>query len=408
MENITGTPVVDANYLKTRLFLVDELRGLTRKTSIIIEAPRRYGKTSVVKEFVSEENKKPDAEREFNILFFELEGEETINHFCYAFFKELLNLYSIRKKLDMLSTILGDFWNTIAKRLPKIKIPQFEIELREQTRDFDFSKWREKIEPLIFGLNSFEKRTVIVFDEFPDMLINFKNRGKEILGFKEATDTLTAWLRSLRQKTESGCKYQFVFCGSINLRKTLEDLGIGKRINDLETLRVPPMKSEEALLLIKELMKKYQIEIDKGGIEFMADKITDGSPYYGQILFKALRDARERKFTFTRVQSVYDAMLRGGDHDLNHFHARLQEYLVTAVEKECSTIILKHLCSNPLHEKQLYDSYLFDTCSNEVFQSVVNRLIYEGYIMRDTSDRGKLKFVSPLLKDWWACKTGGQ
>jgi hypothetical protein len=408
MENITGYPVVDTNYLKTRLFLVNELRELIRKTSIIIEAPRRYGKTSVVKEFVSEENKKSDTEREFNILFFELEGEETINHFCFTFFKELLNLYDTRKKWDMLRDIMGSLWNVIASRIKRFKVPQFEIELREQTRDFDFSEWRGKIEPLVFGLNSFEKRTVIVFDEFPDMLMNFRNRGKENLGFKEATDTLTAWLRSLRQKPESGCKYQFVFCGSINLRKTLEDMGIGKRINDLETLRIPPMNQEEAALLIKELMKKYEIEIDKEGIGFMADKITDGSPYYGQILFKALRDAREKKFTFSRIQSVYNAMLRGGDHDLNHFHSRLREYLITSVEKECSSIILKHLCSNPLHEKQLYDIYLFNICSHELFQSVVNRLIYEGYIMRDTVDSGKLKFVSPLLKDWWACKMGVQ
>ncbi len=50
MENITGKAVVGKDYLKTRLFLVDELRAKVRKYSVIIEGPRRFGKTSVIKE----------------------------------------------------------------------------------------------------------------------------------------------------------------------------------------------------------------------------------------------------------------------------------------------------------------------------------------------------------------------
>lgn len=403
MENITGMPVIDDDYLKTRLFLVEELRKEIKKTSIIIEAPRRYGKTSVIKEFISEESKKLNSEREFNIIFFELEGEETVSHFCYVFFKELVKYYSIRDKLDVLKTVVGNALDNIANRVQKLKISDFEIELREQTRDYNFSQWKDKIEPLISGLNSLEKRTVIVFDEFPDMLLNFKNN--EDLDFKKTTDSLMAWLRSLRQKSKNGCKYQFVFCGSINLRKTLEDIGIGKRINDLEPFRIPPMKSEEAELLIKELMKKYNIHIDNDGINFMAEKITHGSPYYGQILFKALRDVRENTFSLSQVNSVYEVMLRCGDHDLNHLHSRFQDHLVTPMEKESSSIVLKHLCANPLHENELHDCYL-SKISNEIFQSVINRLIYEGYIMMDIDDGSKLRFVSPLLKDWWAYKVG--
>ncbi len=99
-------------------------------------------------------------------------------------------------------------------------------------------------------------------------------------------------------------------------------------------------------------------------------------------------------------------MLRGGDHDLNHFHSRLQEYLLTPAERQCSAIVLKHLCAEPLQENTLYDGYLLNICSKEVFQVVLNRLIYEGYIMRDLKAEGKVRFVSPLLKDWWACKEG--
>jgi len=408
MENITGNPVTYKNYLQTRLFLVDDLRSYVRKTSVIIEAPRRFGKTSVIKEFIRQEEEKEDQDQEFHVLFLELEGEETIDAFCFKLFKELLSLYQCRRHLEWIRELLGDAWNVIASRLSKVKVSELEIELHEKTRGTDFPLWKERLRSMIIGLNSFDKKTVIVFDEFPDMLLNFKNKNEESLGFKDAADKLTGWLRSLRQEAEAdndGGKYQFVFCGSVNLRKTLEDIGISKRINDLEPLVVPPLNCEDATVLVKSLSDNYELEIEQDGIQFMVSKIIDGSPYYGQILIKALRDTREKVFHLVKVQAVYDAMLRGGNHDIQHFHSRLNDYL-SPVERECSAIILKHLCCGGIPEKQLFDTYVYERCSYEVFQSVVNRLIYEGYITRDTESQGEIKFVSTLLKDWWACKVG--
>ncbi|NIM13548.1 MAG: hypothetical protein GTO45_15655 [Candidatus Aminicenantes bacterium] len=404
MENITGYPVTHKDYLKTRLFLVTELKRLLRKCSVIIEAPRRFGKTSVIKEFLRQENAKKEEKREFNVLFLELEGEETVSDFCLKLFKELLNLYRLRKKIDALSRLLGNTWNAIAARLGKIKLPGFEVELREITGDYTLPEWKEKITPMITHLNSFDRKTIIVFDEFPDMLMNFKKKQTK-LDYKNTTDSFTAWLRSLRQIQVEGCKYQFVFCGSIHLRKTLEEIGISKRINDLEPFVIPPIKSEDARLLIECLAKKYKLEIEEAGIAFMVEKITEGSLYYGQILVKALRETSEKNFSVDKVKAIYEAMLRRGNHDLNHYHSRLEEYLSHG-ENECSKVILKHLCSGPANEKEIYDLLLYGKSPYEQFQSVVNRLIYEGYISRDIHDNGNLRFVAPILKDWWKFKAG--
>ncbi len=354
MENITGNPVTYNNYLHTRLFLIDDLRNLVEKCSVIIEAPRRFGKTSVLKEFIRQETRTDAKQSDFNILFLELEGEETVNEFCLKLFKELLNLYRIRKRVEEISRFLGDTWNILASRLKKIGILDIGVELREKTREYSFSTWKEKIDPMISGLNSFNKQTIIVFDEFPDMLMNFKNKASEPADFKLMTDNLTGWLRSLRQKQDGRSKYQFVFCGSINLRKTLEEIGIGKRINDLETLVIPPINSDEAEVLITSLAEGYGMDMDHDSIQYVVSKITDGSPYYGQILMKAIRETRETTFKIEKVKAIYETMLRGGSHDLNHFHSRLEEYLAPG-EKECSAIVLKQLCFESTHEKELYD-----------------------------------------------------
>jgi hypothetical protein len=407
MENITGPAVTSRNYLRTRLYLVDELKELARNHSVIIEAPRRFGKTSVIKELIRQESAKAEEAREYNMIFLELEGEETMEHFCFKLFRELLGLYQLRRHAERIGQFLGTAWNAVASRIGKVGMLEVDIELREKTRQFNFSEWKEKITPLIAGLESLEKNTIIVFDEFPDMLANFKNKGISQVEYKAMVDLLTAWLRTLRQSAASDRKYHFVFCGSVNLRKTLEKLGISKRINDLESLSVPPMTGEDAHVLVESLCGEYQLEIDPAGTEFLIGKIAVGSPYYGQILIKALRDAKRNSFSASDVRDTYEAMLRSGNHDLNHFHSRLEEYL-TPLEREISSIILLHLCREACHEQQLFDSLFYEKCDQEIFQDVVDRLIFEGYLTRDLTDKNNLRFVSPLLKDWWACKKTGR
>ena len=144
MENITGKPVTQKNYLRTRLFLVDDLRNFVRKTSVIIEAPRRFGKTSVIKELIRQEEEKEEKDQEFNILFLELEGEETIDDFCFTLFKEMLKLYHCRKHLERIREFFGDAWNAIASRLSKVGVSELEIELREKTRSMELSSMERK------------------------------------------------------------------------------------------------------------------------------------------------------------------------------------------------------------------------------------------------------------------------
>lgn len=405
MENVTGAAVVAGDYLHTRKFLVDELRKLVVRHSVVVEAPRRFGKTSVIKEFIRQEQEKGDESR-FEVRFLELEGVETLDQFCLKLYRNLLSLYDFRRYGDWLKTVLRESWNVVAARVPSIGLPEFELELRESTRDLDFTAWKERINPLLTGVGRLGKIVVIAFDEFPDMLQNFAG-GSEPHGFVKATDMLTAWLRSIRQESSAADSCHFVFCGSVNLRKTLEDAGLGKRMNDTETLRVPPMTGEEARILLTMLAGNYGILLDSAAIEFMVARTADGPPYYGQVLIKALRDSRKNEIDAELLNAIYETMLRSGDHDLNHFDSRLATYIPSPQELGCSRAALRHLCHEPWHERELYelvsDNGRVDYVS---YQRIIDRLIYEGYLKREISEAGKLTFLSPMLRDWWACKTG--
>jgi len=105
---------------------VDELRKLAARHSVVVEAPRRFGKTSVIKEFVRQEREKGNESR-FSILFLELEGGETLDQFCLKLYRELINLYDIRRYGEWLKTILHDSWNAVASRVPSVGVPEFEL-----------------------------------------------------------------------------------------------------------------------------------------------------------------------------------------------------------------------------------------------------------------------------------------
>ncbi len=404
MQNITGSSVDGNNFLTSRLYLVDNVRKLIKNHSIIIAAPRRFGKTSVIKEFDRQETVKTDENREFEILFFDLEGQTSIHDFCLTLFLRLLDLYIIRKKINQIKKIFSTISNSIVSKFKKLDISIIKLEMSEKTKSLTFSEWKQEIQPLILGLNSFKKRTVIVFDEFPDMILNFQKNASDHGVFIKEMDALTAWLRSIRQNQDQNSKYQFIFCGSVNVKRTLDKLGLEKRINDLEHLTVPPLKTEEAELLLELLTLEYDLELKQEALRFMVGKIDNGSPYYGHILFQALKDTGKKQFDLNKLKTQYENMLKGSNHSLNHFHSRLNEYL-SPLDREYSEIVLKQLCQNQMDEKNLYDILLYDKIDYEAYQSIVNRLIDEGYIMR-SGDNTKLTFVSTLLKDWWAFKKG--
>ncbi|KJR42072.1 hypothetical protein MCHI_002029 [Candidatus Magnetoovum chiemensis] len=164
------------------------------------------------------------------------------------------------------------------------------------------------------------------------------------------------------------------------------------------------MNNKEALELINALSSSYSLNINDNAINFIISKITDGPPYYGQIIIKALRDEDTSKnFDLPLVKGIYNRMIKDDNNEIKHFHSRLNDCM-TKQHRDISLQILQHLINNPLNENNLYYNHLTPPCNYEIFTSILSRLTYEGYITRDNNDN--IKFLSPILRDWWAFKKG--
>ncbi|MBV6342003.1 hypothetical protein [Candidatus Magnetobacterium casense] len=405
MENIVGPAVYGGNYLESRKYLVDNLRKRLCRASVLIDAPRRFGKTSVIKEFQRQEQEK---ERDaFNVLFFDLEGLASVDEFCNKCLEELLKLCKLKNMLTKLKEFSNALLNGISDSIESIETPFFSTNLRERTRNMKPEELKKTLESFIKCLNDLDRKTVLIFDEFPDMLLNIKSNAQSHEDYVKTVNNLTAWLRDLRQSSSGQNKYRFVFCGSINLRKTLDSIGLSKRINDLESLKVPPLTEKEAEMLINALTQTENIMIAPEGLAFLVSKLKDGSPYYGQFMVQVLSERKEREniisnFTRAQVEDAYDEMIHSHSNNLSHFYSRLDDYYPDPLQKDHAKKALKILCNGALDEQQLHTVHFSSAIDADEFHKIVERLIDEGYILEDATDAGKLRFASSVLRDWWS------
>ncbi|HOC91117.1 MAG TPA: hypothetical protein PKH33_01975 [bacterium] len=398
MDIITGNAVVGENYLSTRKFLVDDLRDyLLKGKSVLIDSPRRFGKTSVIKELAFQE----ESQNNIKVLFLDIESEKTVVAFCKAFFRKALSLFPTKERNERLKTFFGDTWNMIAGRVKKIGGHEFELELSEKTRDYDFEKWKEVINALLSGRPTGGEKVVFAFDEFPDLILSLKENADSAADFTREADSLLAWLRSLRQ--ESG-QHTFVFCGSINLNYTLDAISARHRINDLERLVVPVMDKGETEKLLATLFSSIDINVEPAAMEFLSGICMGGPPYYGQIVAKEFKSGRVKSIDVETAMGLVDNMICGENHDLRHLRTRMNK-LFSSSELMVAKLILKALCgAEAMPEKRIYDEYISGKCDYELFAAILGRLTHEGYVMREPEAGGGIRFVSPLFKKWWASK----
>jgi len=214
------------------------------------------------------------------------------------------------------------------------------------------------------------------------------------------------WLRALRQERADTCNYLFVFSGSVNLRNTLERLGLSSKINDLEPLNVPGMNEEDARTHITHLSSGEAVSIAPDALDFIVEQLIGGSPNLGPGVVKAIKNERITSVSLEKMKGIYEIMIRGNEQSLSHFHERMGKHF-SRQEQTISRKILKRLCSeDAISEKKLFDELFSGAIEREEYAAGVRRLIEEGYIMRDMNLGGGVRFISPALKHWWSCKEG--
>jgi hypothetical protein len=363
-------------------------RYLDRGAHIILLAPRRSGKTSMLRHL--EQNPK----EEYIFLYTMVQSCTTEQAFYKQIFDQLYDTDFI-KNLEKNSQKSKEWLSSILSKIDNISIAGSGIKLTDKTRHITYQDLATVIRKL-----QLDKKLVIVFDEYPDVIEAIHEDGglTAVKNFMKNT-------RTLCQDTSLNEMVQFIFTGSIGLDSLANRLGVSNLINDQEKLSLSTLSQPDGLAFIDFLSNKNdsELNITPDVAIYMLGKVRWLMPYYIEILWERLEDhcleIENLTPTCSDVDTAYTTLFdQAYRSNFNHWVERLNR--LEKSERELAKEFLNLLAQS---EQASFNDY-FNLSQQEKYQDtnhgyVINCLEHDGYIFE--SEPNTYRFTSPLLKDWW-------
>jgi uncharacterized protein len=250
-------------------------RAISSNANIYLSAPRRVGKTSILK-YLEEHS-----EEGFYFVYTITESVYSINTFFKVIFEELIK----SKAINNLSKVSNSVKNFVVDVLEKVKSFQ-GVELREGEE----SNYYELLLQLIQNMENKYGRVVIMIDEFPQTIQNIFDKS----GLDEARNFIQL-NRELRHQKELEDKVSFIYTGSISLFPMVEKITSLTAVNDLRTIEVEPLTADEARDFLIQLMTEDGIAISDDCLNYILEKIKWFTPFHLQLIQQEIVDVYESK-----------------------------------------------------------------------------------------------------------------
>ena len=369
-EFYTGAPV-DPVDLRFRGAFLAELWQTLRTGHVVLTAPRRTGKTSVM------DYLRDHPEKGFSVVSINVQD---LTHPA-DFFQVLLDGFHDAHP-DFVRDQLAAGWELVSGVLGKVDeigVGGFKLALRRSDPDWR-TNWRQHGDTFLTQARKTRVPILFIIDEFPDMLLNLSRENEALLR------EFLAWFRTQRLNPAPGRdSIRWLVGGSVNLAGTLDALGLVDLINDLEDVSLPPLTD--------------------GDIEtFMTDMLSGRGVPFG--------DDVPQRLIATDVDTVFDAMVVGSAARtrLQHFHSRINQYYAdpkrsiayallgqisvsgsglrcSVLLQETERLLMELDVALPAHERR------------QTFNQLLLDLENDFYI--DEVQEGSYDFASGVLKSWW-------
>jgi len=379
--------------------LISDIWKALKKTSVLLKAPRRFGKTTIMNNLY--EYPKED----FKVFFIDTEGmsspEDLISKLLSETLSELRLLKTYKTAAESVKRFLKVF-EGIGITAPGMGDAEIRIKIRESVE----KDWQTKGSELITALRWLEDEIIFILDELP-VLVQYIEKKH---GSSTAAQFLH-WFRGIRQMPELS-NIRWVVGGSIGIEHVLEKIGAGTQtINDFQILNVGPFSEEDGKAYVKALLQ------NEGGIKRIANSTLEAIleligapvPYFLQILtYESLNEmGRARKKTLNNVlidKAYQEGVLGPASRTyFEHYYSRLKDYYDKNTEQIAKHLLLEVARQREAPRAELFR--LFKQISNgemtdEAFSYLMTDLENDFYIAFDTSN-ASYRFTTNILRDWW-------
>lgn len=376
-KTIIGAPAEGEVYYR-REYINDEFwRKVKKGEHVLFTAPRRVGKTSVMKDL--EHNCKDG----YIAVYDDIESCMTQADFYRRLYNLLLSLVEKSKRYR---TIVADFIKS--RDIGEINATGLKIE----RIDIDF---KNQLFELIKICGKEDMKIILMLDEFPDVVRAIeKNEGKE------AAINVLHTLRSLRHD-KSFKNIVLVIAGSIGIDHVISSLDRPKLILDLAPVNIKELNATEAKKLVNQLTDGTTMKIGPSELTYMLQKISHLLPYYIQVFIDKsdylLYKENRPDLTRDDIDEVFNLIIEQNSY-FEDWEQRLRRYLSKKDFEYCVGILTRCAHANQYPLQKAFDfSHIVipEAPYKRLLDSV---LVKDGYLVEQNSS---YKFLSPFLKAWW-------
>jgi hypothetical protein len=390
-----GSPAIGDDFFD-REAEISQIISIVDKDSVLLIAPRRFGKTSIMRGLEKELLKRGKIS-----VFLEIEDVHSPQRFISEIIMALVENERIRKKTKVFHALRkGTKWikENIKENIEEIGISEFKVKLRSNIEEDLKKDWVERSRQIFEIIGREGSEIYVVIDEFP---VAIKNMSKID---QNETENFLHWFRKLRQLTRN---LRFIAGGSVSIDRVLRDVGGVSTINDFKRVRIGGFQQEVALSVIEKVFKGEGWEYKTILGEKILDCIGEAYiPYFIAVMLSAIKEEKilkGNKIDEELIETVYNFRILGneGKYYFEHYFQRLRIFY-TGMEEKAAKAILRRVCSQDYYPIELaFGIFEKETGQDdyEKFMDLIADLSNDFYIEHDPQ-KG-LKFYSKILRDWW-------
>jgi hypothetical protein len=362
------------------------------KTSVLLKAPRRFGKTSIMYRIYEEPLEG------FKTFFLDTEGMAEPQDFLSALMTKILSDSKMRSKIYA----IGKWIKNITGKIDEIEIADVRLKIKNEIR----KDWKAKGLDFISRLSEYDGKILFIVDELPVLIQNIKKKSG-----KESAHDFLHWFRAVRQTPELS-KVRWLVGGSIGIEHILQKVEAGtKVINDFQIIRIGAFSIENAKEYIKNLLKNEgQIKrLPTSIIGKFLKLIGAPIPYFIQILAKESLYEMERQKYKTLNDEIIDKAYReevlgpASKTYFEHYFTRLKDYYDETSEKVAKRLILEVARKGEVKKSDLFRLFRHlskGELNDEVFSHVMTDIENDFYVSFNLGTNS-YSFTTNVLRDWW-------
>ena len=394
MRNVTGQAVTGEDLYGRDYELARLWEKLEQGEHILMLAPRRVGKTSLMQEL------RRAPRKNWDVIYIDVEDGDSPADCMAAILAALAAdpQYQSHFKSFPFSNAVQD----VLGRLSAVNVGTLRVELKG-AMGREWEQAADQLQARLTSLPDAGRHLLIILDELP-FLLSCLLRAED--GKRDA-ELLLSRLRHWRQAPELRGRVHTLVGGSIGLEGVLRRAHLSGSINDLVPFRLDSWDRATATEFLKRLEGDPDFRLDDGSITQILDLLHDPVPYHVQLFFGALCDAcrgEASRISPEVIERCFAERLTGasGAAHLDHYAARLARAF-DEDEHETARDILNRVCRRKDGAVLAVFEDLIQR-SEQTFLSVLRDLEADGYLDRGTD---RLRFRSNLLREWWRKHHGG-